>query len=371
MLRGPESAWLVAQKATYRAQKDYWLRLFRRHNVRLFTTWFKYNGDHCLIGEALHELGGALAIYQRSHEDLPMVHTTLLTDVYFGFSGDGARREAQCGSKIDYYVTMGYIGDHRFPLVRTEARSVRERLQKHGARNIVAFFDEGSYPDRRWGPDAERLRREYSFLLERLLAEPALGLVLKPKVPATVRARLGPVVELLERALATGRCYVYGEGLLQASTPPAQAALSADLAIHSSVVAGTAAIESALAGVPTVLLDEDGRRQSPLYRLGEGRVVFNDWNTLWHTWRQYQVAPTSIPGFADWSPVIDEIDPFRDGRAAERMGTFLKWVIEGFSIGLSKDAALSRAADQYCKIWGQDKITSVRPAPDPLPENQR
>ncbi|MBK6632531.1 MAG: hypothetical protein IPG33_16650 [Betaproteobacteria bacterium] len=30
---------------------------------RVFATWFKYNGDHCAIGEALRELGGALAVY--------------------------------------------------------------------------------------------------------------------------------------------------------------------------------------------------------------------------------------------------------------------------------------------------------------------
>lgn len=361
-LRPLEAGWLDGQRLAFRSQKDYWKRLFERQNVKVFATWFKYNGDHCAIGEALRELGGALAVYQRSYEGNPTVQTALLADVYFGFSCNGAAVEAGAGSAIDCYVTTGYLGDHRFPLVQEEAAQVRRRLQQHGARRIAAFFDEGSFPDARWGVDARRLQAHYAFLIEKLLGESDFGLVLKPKVPSTLVKRLGPVGELLGRAVATGRCHVYEEGVLQGSAPPAQAALSADLAIHGSVASGTAAVEAALAGVPTVLLDDDGWKTSPLYKLGKGRVVFDDWEALWHTWKENRTRPGAVPGFADWSPILDEIDPFRDGRAAERMGTFLKWMIEGFSAGQSREAVLARAADRYRRTWGEDKIATVRPA---------
>lgn len=361
-LRPLEAGWLDGQRAAFRSQKNHWKRLFERENVKVFVTWFKYNGDHCAIGEALRELGGALAVFQRSYEGNPTVQTALLADVYFGFSCNGGAVEAEAGSMIDCYVTTGYLGDHRFPLVKKEAEQVRRRLQQHGARRIAAFFDEGSFPDARWGVDAKRLQEHYAYLLEKLLLESDLGLVLKPKVPATLVKRLGPVGELLGRAVATGRCHVYQEGVLQGSAPPAQAALSADLAIHGSVASGTAAVEAALAGVPTVLIDDDGWKLSPLYKLGTGRVVFDDWEALWHTWKENCICPGAVPGFADWSPILDEIDPFRDGRAAERMGTFLKWMIEGFSAGQSREAVIAQAADRYRQAWGEDKIAAVRPA---------
>lgn len=360
-LRPIEPGWLDGQRLAFRSQKNHWKRLFERENVKVFVTWFKYNGDHCAIGEALRELGGALAVYQRSYEGNPTVQTALLADVYFGFSCNGAAVEAAAGSAIDCYVTTGYLGDHRFLLVREEAAQVRRRLQQHGARRIAAFFDEGSFPDARWGVDARRLQGHYAFLLEKLLRESDFGLVLKPKVPSTLVKRLGPVGELLGRAVATGRCHVYDEGVLQGSAPPAQAALSADLAIHGSVASGTAAVEAALAGVPTVLIDDDGWKTSPLYKLGTGRVVFDDWEALWHTWQENRTSPGAVPGFADWSPILDEIDPFRDGRAAERMGTFLKWMIEGFSAGQSREAVIAQAAERYRRAWGEDKIATVRP----------
>lgn len=361
-MRPLETGWLDGQRLAFRSQKNYWKRLFERQNVKVFTTWFKYNGDHCAIGEALRELGGAIAVYQRSYEGNPTVQTALLADVYFGFSCNGAAVEAVAGSAIDCYVATGYLGDHRFPLVREAAQQVRTMLQQNGARRIAAYFDEGSFPDARWGVDARRLQAHYAFLLEKLLCESDFGLVLKPKVPSTLGQRLGPVGDLLRRAIDTGRCHVYQEGVLQGSAPPSQAALSADLAIHGSVASGTAAVEAALAGVPTVLLDDDGWKMSPLYRLGAGRVIFNDWDALWHTWKENRTSPGAVPGFADWSPILDEIDPFRDGRAAERMGTFLKWMIEGFSAGQSREAALAQAADRYRRAWGEDKIATVRPS---------
>lgn len=364
-LRPIEAGWLAGQRLAFLSQKDYWKRLFERQNVKVFATWFKYNGDHCAIGEALRELGGALAVYQRSYEGNPTVQTALLADVYFGFSCGGATVEAGAGSAIDCYVTTGYLGDHRFPLVREEAVKVRRRLQQHGARRIAAYFDEGSFPDARWGVDASRLQAHYAFLLEKLLGESDFGLVLKPKVPSSLGQRLGPVGELLRRAVDTGRCHVYQEGVLQGSAPPSQAALSADLAIHGSVASGTAAVEAALAGVPTVLLDDDGLKMSPLYRLGSGRVVFGDWEALWHTWKENSTSPGAVPGFADWSPILDEIDPFRDGRAAERMGTFLKWMMEGFSAGQPRETVLAQAADRYRRAWGEDKISTVRPTTRP------
>lgn len=364
-LRPLEAGWLDGQRLAFRSQKDYWKKLFERQNVKVFATWFKYNGDHCAIGEALRELGGALAVYQRSYEGNPTVQTALLADVYFGFSCHGAAVEGAAGSSIDCYVTTGYLGDHRFPLVKDEAARVRRQLQENGARRIAAYFDEGSFPDGRWGVDARRLQAHYGFLLEKLLGERDFGLVLKPKVPSTLARRLGPVGDLLRRAVATGRCHVYEEGVLQGSAPPAQAALSADLAIHGSVASGTAAVEAALAGVPTVLLDDDGWKPSPLYRLGVGRVVFEEWDALWHTWNESRTATGAVPGFADWTSLLDEIDPFRDGRAAERMGTFLKWMVEGFSAGQSREDVLARAAERYRRAWGEDKIATVRPAAQP------
>lgn len=353
--------WIAMERELFAARRARWRRIVEAQRIRAFVTWFKYDAEHCALAAALRDTGGALAVYQRSYEGNPTPKSAFCADVAFVFSRQGARLEAQTGSTISWCVTTGYLGDHRVALARKLARAIRERLAGAGAQFVVAFFDENSFDDARLAPGHDRPRREYAYLLERLLADPALGLVLKPKTPRTLRRRLGAVAELLEKALATGRCHLYEEGVIQGAVPPVQAALAADVAIHGSVSAATAGMEAALAGVPTLLMDEDGWVISPLYRLGEGRVIFREWGALWDTLTRFRSGREGVPGFGDWSPMLDELDSFRDGRAAERMGNFLNSLLQGLDRGLARDEALARAAERYAAEWGQDKITSVQP----------
>jgi len=66
-----------------------------------------------------------------------------------------------------------------------------------------------------------------------------------------------------------------------------------------------------------------------------------------------------IPGFGEWSSSIKEFDPFRDGKAAHRMGTYLSWLIQGYERGQDRDVILADAADKYCKQWGYDKVVQM------------
>ena len=355
----PGSWWLEAESSVFERRRRYWRDVFQATGTRVFTTWFKYDAEHCAIAEALEDLGGALAIYQRSFEGNPLPQGALACDVYFSFSRESAGTEAAAGSMVRHGIVTGYLGDHRFLRAREAAGHLRAELLRAGASRVVAYFDENSGDDPRWILGHGREQRHYAFLLERLLEDPRLGLVLKPKVPRTLRQRLGAVASLLDRAIATGRCRVFEQGVLQGAVPPVQAALSADLVIHSSVAAATAGVEATLAGARVVLLDDDGWTISPLNALGRGRVIFEKAETLWHTWTSYREATGNVPGFADWSPVLDKLDPFRDGRAAERMGNFLHWLIAGLARGGDKVAVLDDAVHRYTRTWGADKIYSV------------
>ena len=160
---------------------------------------------------------------------------------------------------------------------------------------ILSYFDENSLPDDRWHTGHEFMRENYYFLLEKVLREPWLGLVIKPKTPKSLRQRLGPVVVMLDQALATGRCHVFFTGPLQSSHPPAEAAMASDFAIHGNLSAATAGFESALSGVPTLLLDREGWKASPLYDLGIGKVVFENWEDLWAAILEYRRRSGGVP----------------------------------------------------------------------------
>ena len=67
-------------------------------------------------------------------------------------------------------------------------------------------------------------------------------------------------------------------------------------------------------------------------------------------------TPNGIPGFGDWSPIINDLDPFRDGKAAQRMGNYLNWLIQGFDEGLGRNDVMENATEKYRKQWGNDKV---------------
>lgn len=352
--------WLRRETRRYDELRAFWGELFERRGVKIFLTWYKNDATHIAVADAARDAGGVFALYQRSFQSLPTWELTCGADVHFSFSAAQAAMIGPDGSRVGWRVVTGFAGDHRFAPLRAPAAALRERLRAAGAERVIALFDENSADDPRWHLGHGRHQDNYRFLLEKVLSEPKLGLIIKPKVPKSLRRRLGPLAPLLERAEKSGRCHVFGEGSLQSSHPPAAAALAADLAVHGHLTAGTAGLEAALAGVPTVFYDGDYFPGSPLNRLGPG-CVFRDWNELWARASEHWSRPGGVPGFADWSALLPELDPFRDGRAAERTGAYLAWLREGLAAGLGRERALSDAAERYAKAWGEWSVTKGNP----------
>lgn len=354
-----EDRFVKKQLVNYQREKTYWTDLFHQLDSKIYVSWYKYGPEHCAIADAMEERGGISTLYQRALETNPTAMTAVHVDLFFGFSKQAAEVERHSHSIIPYFVVTGYLGDHRFSLLQETAQKIRKQLLCCGAKHIVSFTDENSQDEERWSLGHTITRENYAFLLEKVLTTPWFGLVLKPKIPATLRCRLGPVADLLTKALATGRCYLYEEGGCHGSYPPSVASLAADIAIHGHLCAPTAGFEAALGGTPTLLMDREGWKASPLYQLGVGKVVFNDWETLWSSCCGYWKRNGSLSGFGDWAPLLNQMDPFQDGRAAERMGTYLQWLLEGLKAGKGRDTVLADTADRYCKQWGDDKVLSV------------
>jgi hypothetical protein len=121
------------------------------------------------------------------------------------------------------------------------------------------------------------------------------------------------------------------------------------------MTAGTAGVEAVLTGTPTLMMDRYGFKNSQFYKLGVGKVVFNNWDNLWDNLEEHW-KKKPIDGFGDWSPILDDIDPFRDGNASARLTKFLYWLREGFKKGLSKTETLENAVGLYSSEWGEDKV---------------
>lgn len=71
--------------------------------------------------------------------------------------------------------------------------------------------------------------------------------------------------------------------------------------------------------------------------------------------KSHKAGNAAYEEIGDWSPFLDRLDPYRDGRAGERMGTYLRWCLEGFDAGLDRDNVIRQANAKFNVRWGHDK----------------
>ena len=342
----------------YNSTREYWRCLFKTYNVKIYSTWNIYDNDHMAKSDAINDLGGISIIQQIAFDSYKTYECIIKADIAFRYSKLNCDIEKGLNSKIKYKIIAGYPRDYATPLLKKEASIRRKWLKENGAKKIVFVIDENSGYDDRWHTGHGLQRENYSFILNKMMETPWLGVIFKPKSAKTLRKRLGEEIwDLLIKAQNTGRCYIYmNSGRHATIAPPLLAGLSADICIHGHLCAGTAALECALEGLPTLLIDREGTPYSKLYDLPVNKVIFKDWPSAINAIMEHFVSPEGIPGFGDWSSIIDDFDPFRDHMAAYRIGTYLHWLIEGFENNLDREVIMANAAERYKKQWGEDKV---------------
>lgn len=340
----------------YNRQLGYWKDLFEKSNIRLYTHWYKYDAQHIALADALKSLNGISTIYQRAFETYPTREVSVVADIVFCYSQNNFVVEKENRSDIAYQIVTGFLGDFRFSYLKEKALEIARPLRQKGVKRIIAFLDENTLDDGRWFTGHEFTQRNYAYLIDKVLKDPQYGIIFKPKVSWNLRRRLGDVAKQFDELQKCGRSVILGGGCLQNMHPPALAALAADLTIHECLSAGSAGVEAALAGAPTLFLDAEGWLVSPFYEGGVGKVVFQDWPSLWQACEDFFEKPDAKASIGNCAPFLSEIDPFRDGRAAERMGNYLKWLLDGLNDGLPRETVLADAAEAYTKLWGKDKI---------------
>jgi len=348
---------LVSITQRYNNIKSSWVRFYRKHGIKVYLSWYNSDNHHMVIGDAINQVGGVSAIWERSFLGEPNPILCTSSDIYFRYSQWDANEGKGREGNTSYRIYVGFLRDYGIELLKDKALALRGNLLKKGVTKIVTVFDQNSNDEY----THENQRDNYRHILRVLLDTPWLGVIFKPKKAATLKSRLGEeVVELLDKAVNTGRCYLYDSyGDNQSNVPAVLAALSADVCIHAHLYAGSAALESAFMGIPTLLVDREGHPYSKLYELQEHKVIFKNWSDTIEALLEHFQSSGGIPGFGDWSSIIDEFDPFRDGKGAYRMGTFLQWLMEGFESGKDKNIVMADAVEMYCKKWGYDKVSQL------------
>ena len=343
----------------YLNEKKHWNELFEKVQAKVYLTGHKWSDWPIAAAAAMSEIGGISAVYQTSYYEYPSAYALTHADLYFSFSRKAPMIEKKQGSTINYNICLGNLAQSRNRFFKDEAKKLRKKLKNNGATKIIAYFDHDFGEDKKWDSGISVFRESYQYLLKKVLEEKWLGLIIKPKKPKFIRKSLGDVNKLLVQALKTGRCHIienYGDfSAKNFENTPAQNAMASDISIQELMISGTAGVEATLTGTPTLMMDRYGFNYSQFYKLGVGKVVFNNWENLWENLEEHW-NNNPIEGFGDWAQIIDDIDPFRDENASARLTKFLYWLTEGFKKGLSKTETLENAVGLYASEWGEDKV---------------
>lgn len=352
--KGPSEAWgcLVLIHLVWMVAS--WEGFFRAHHVCAHIHTIDYGAPMVAQAIAAERAGGISIGYHWSHLFFTNVQHSRPQDVFFLWGRHYLPLLVEDHSLSDYLILCGHFslratnGSEAVPAKGTEAaRKIREELAKAGAEFVVAVFDSSCSP-------AIHLSRQmvlelYRAFLNELLTDPRLGLVIKPKNPGPLADAFPEISVALGKAADTGRCRV-----LDYYCAPRLAAGAADIAVGLGI--NSAAVEAALSGIPAIHCDLPSLRSDRFYSWGSGRIVFDKVDPMMSALRTYRNGGQRDSTLGDHSPVCDAIDPFRDGRTTERIGSFIQDYLLAVIDGRTATVAMEQAAGRYAARCGRDTV---------------
>ena len=348
---GPTEHWVTQASKWLLREVDYWASFYRAFGIKVHMDIFGGEDRHVAQNIALDLTDGVRIGWQ--HAELHMAEGVELgffpNHVRFTWNARAESYAERNRNRISSLVISGFPYGGAVGL-DADCQELRPELAANGANFVVAFFDNSFVWD---GPLSKGMVLAfYEAFLRWVLEDPNVGIITKSKRPNPLQ-HLPEMRGLMDAVEATGRWIdltdVYGRLPLDASRV---ADISVGIGISSAVS------EAVATGGRGVHCDVPFMRTHPFYEGGYEKVVFDNLERMMAALKRYKADPSSEPELGDFSGMMDQVDPFHDGRAGERIGDYIRWLLEGFETGNDRDTAIREANEKYCATWGQNKVIS-------------
>lgn len=288
-------------------------------SVRAFLVAENYmaHADAMLLVAPL--LGVRTLSYQYANRVAKVVPRMLTTaDVMILMSPFFEARWTTSGIRPLRFESAGYLFDRSFSQLRARASAHRAGLASRGARFVIGYFDESVQFDK-YGLVSERDHvDELGALLDLVQRDPTIGLIVKSQFSRNAPEKFPQLADAIERARATGRYLELTVGAHRNIVFAAEAAMAADITI-GHLAGATAALEAALAGARSILLDPYRFSTDQRQIFDRGFILYPSLNAGLTAIAGLRRADPDCAQVGDWSPILTVFDPFRDGRAALRL----------------------------------------------------
>jgi len=213
----------------------------------------------------------------------------------------------------------GYLYDGIINLLKEKAYSHRKKMLDSGANFVICYFNESVQGKNRWGLVSEKSHlTDLHILAKIVLEDPSIAVLIKSQFIRTSPCNLHKDDMLIQNAVNTGRFLDLNEGFKRNDIYPAEAALASDICI-SHKFGATAAIESAVSKVRTVLIDSYGAVGLWDEIYAQADIVYKSMEEIMKSITKYRNNDKDYRSLGDWSTIIHNFDPFCDESAVERL----------------------------------------------------
>lgn len=339
--------WYLATALSLYVESASWEAFYRRFNIKAVIDIGAQTSSGLAQNAALKRIGGLKFGVQRSSltfdSNLPfLVYNG--NDVFFVW-GELTSLHSGTSDIIREFVISGYPFDNAFR--HTAGAKAGPGKNKF----VIALFDNVYSRELHY---SKKMIEEFYLRFMKLLLEDESVTVIAKEKKAGYLDKIDGLKGIMEKAYATGRFIRFDNPL---GILPVNASAGADMAIGVGI--SSAVIEAVIAGGKGIHCDTAGHSFHPYYAWGRDRLVFDDIEKLIDTLKRYKADPSAARGLGDWSEYLDKIEPYRDGRAGERIGNYMGWALQAMEREESRERAITYANEMYTARWGQGRIIKM------------
>lgn len=286
---------------------------------------------------ALNDCGGLTCTVQHSRGLFPMGYTSTSTfHLYFGKGYENTRLPL----RARFSIVNGY--PFKTSLMGSEdmVADLKARLRNAGIERSACFLD--SYPPKEF--QVKFLFPAYQALIQRVLDDPAFGLVIKPKpkhivVAEILRKEVGPAFDLAEK---TGRLIILGWDYY-----PGIVGRAVDLVVG---ILNTATLETAILGCPTLHLNV--RSFIPALFRPASEHIFDNVADLNSAVSEFFSSESTSRMGKHCEAFIRGADHYDDTDASARIEHLLTRYVDELTRGAAPEDALNRTVREFRERWG-------------------
>jgi len=357
-----EKRWQTLVLLQMRIWSELWKDIFELLGLKVLISWSDLDNMNTAKTIAADAAEGLVAGGHLSNQPLYSVQTERFYHIAFAWGPHF------CSHLFGQYphmavVMTGFYFDRRFQEYQVKAAKIRS---EYNGNFIITLMDNVFYQDSAYS--VETVREMYKLFFNIIDSYPRVILFVKTK-RVEVFDKTRKAIPGMDNYIRDGRIVPF---IVDSDTnqpyKPACIALASDLVIGLGI--SSAAAESQFAGTLSFHFDLSSTSDNEFARKALGIAVFRTSDTMREVIEK-QINGETAMSYETVSGYYSGLDPFRDGRAAERVGAYLRWLQDGFKAGLSRETAIAHATENYGKQWGYDKVISATSKPNNITDSDR